>query len=293
MKEILYYPGCTLKNTAKGFEDSAIACGETLGIKLKELKDWYCCGTVYSLSSDDLMHHISIVRTLLRVQEEKDDIFTTLCSMCYNTIKQSSMRINNSDEDREKINSFMYKEENDYLGNVDIVHYLEILRDNIGFEKIEESIKNPLSDLKIAPYYGCLLLRPETVSIDRNPESPTILEDLIKVMGGEPAYFPFKNECCGAYQTVSEVDYVVERTRNIVGNAKRNDADLIVVSCPLCAYNLDKRQKNVKRKYPEFEGIPVLYFTQALALALGVDPEVCHFDLNYKSPDVLLRGIKK
>lgn len=292
MKEIIYYPGCTLKNTAKNFEDSALACAEALGFKLRELEDWYCCGTVYSLTSDDLMHHIATVRNLLRVQEEGEERFTTLCAMCYNTIKRSSKRINENEDDREKINSFMYEEENDYQGNVDIIHYLEILRDEIGFDKINKKIKKPLKNLKLAPYYGCLLLRPLEVAID-NPDSPSILEDLITVMGAEVAYFPFKNECCGAYETVSEVDFVVERARNIIGNAIRNEADALLVSCPLCAFNLDNRQKNVSLKYTDFEGIPVLYFTEALALAFGLDPEVCHFDLHYQSIEELVKEIEQ
>lgn len=292
MKEIIYYPGCTLKNTAKNFEDSALACAEALGFKLRELKDWYCCGTVYSLTSDDLMHHIATVRNLLRVQEEGEERLTTLCAMCYNTIKRSSKRINKNEDDREKINSFMYEEENDYQGNVDIIHYLEILRDEIGFDKINKKIKKPLKNLNLAPYYGCLLLRPHDAAID-DPDSPTILEELIKTMGATTSYFPFKNECCGAYETVSEIDFVVERARNIIGNAKRNGADALIVSCPLCAFNLDNRQKNVFQKYTDFEGIPVLYFTQALSLALGLDTEVCHFDLNYQPVEDLLRGIEQ
>lgn len=292
MKEIIYYPGCTLKNTAKNFEDSAIACSEALDFKLHELKDWYCCGTVYSLTSDDLMHHIATVRNLLRVQEEGQERFTTLCSMCYNTLKRSSKRINENENDRETLNSFMDEEENNYEGKVDIIHYLQILRDEIGFDIIKEKVKRPLKNLKLAPYYGCLLLRPNEVAID-DPDSPSILEDLITAMGAEAAYFPFKNECCGAYETVAEVDLVVERAHNIIGNAKRNGADAILVSCPLCAFNLDNRQKEVLEKYPDFEGIPVLYFTQALALALGLDPDVCRFDLNYQPVEDLVRGIEQ
>ena len=112
-------------------------------------------------------------------------------------------------------------------------------------------------------------------------------------MGAEAVYFPFKNECCGAYETVAEVDLVVERAHNIIGNAKRNGADAILVSCPLCAFNLDNRQKEVLEKYPDFEGIPVLYFTQTLALALGLDPDVCRFDLNYQPVEDLVRGIEQ
>ncbi len=279
-----YYPGCTLKTTAKNFESSAIASFENLGIELKELKRWTCCGTVYSLASDDLIHHLAPIRNLIRVKEEGENRVVTFCSMCYNTLKRSNIRIRNSEEDRDKINDFMDREEINYQGDVEVLHSLEVLRDEIGFDKIKEKVKRPLEGLKVAPYYGCMLLRPEEAGID-DLENPCILENFIETLGAEPIDFPYKNECCGSYQTVNAVDIVVDKAYSILKYAKDMGADVVITSCPLCEFNLDARQREVKARYPDFEEIPVLYFTQMLAIALGLDPEVCRFDLNYISPE--------
>lgn len=283
-----YYPGCTLKTSAKNFEVPALAALEKLGVELVELPRWNCCGTVYSLASDDLMHHIAPIRNLIRVKEEGENKVVTLCAMCYNTLKRSNLRIRENEEDRDKINNFMDREEIDYKGDVEVLHLLEILRDEVGFDKIRENVRNPLDDLKIASYYGCLLLRPDEAKID-DPENPTIMEDFIGSIGAEPIDFPYKNECCGAYHTVNGIDLVVERAYSIISSAKKLGADILVTSCPLCEFNLDRRQKEVKEKFTGFEGIPVLYFTQILAVALGLDPEYYRFDLNYVDPNPVFK----
>ncbi len=281
--EITYYPGCTMKTMAKNFEDSAISSFRALGIELKELPRWNCCGTVYSLTSDDLMHHLAPIRNLIRVKEQGADRVLTFCSMCFNTLKRANLMVRENPENRDKLNNFMDREEIDYVGDVEIVHGLEILRDEVGFDKIAEAVKQPLDGLKVAPYYGCMLLRPEEVAID-DAENPAIMENLIEALGAEVIEFPYKNECCGAYQTVNAIDLVAKRTLAITGFAKRAQADVILTSCPLCQFNLDRRQKEVKEQFPEFIEMPVLYFTQLLAVALGLGEEVCRFDLNYINP---------
>jgi heterodisulfide reductase subunit B len=283
-----YYPGCTLKTTAKNFEVPTLAALEKLGVELVELPRWNCCGTVYSLASDDLMHHIAPIRNLIRVKEAGENKVVTLCAMCYNTLKRSNLRIRENEEDRDKINNFMDREEIDYEGDVEVLHLLEILKDGVGFDKIKENIKNSLDELKVAPYYGCLLLRPDEAKID-DPENPTIMENFIRSVGAEPIDFPYKNECCGAYHTVNELDLVVERTHAIIGYAKNAGADVVLTSCPLCEFNLDRRQKEVKEKFTGFQGLPVLYFTQLLSIALGLDQKYYRFDLNYVDPSPVLK----
>lgn len=287
--KLLYYPGCTLKTTAKNFEDSAIAVFKELGIELKELNRWNCCGTVFSLTSDDLMHHLAPIRNLIRVREEGENKVVTFCSMCYNTLKRSNIRIKGNKEEIEKLNDFMYEEETKYDGNVEVLHALEILRNEVGFEKLTEKVKHPLNGLKVAPYYGCLLLRPDEVRID-NPENPSILENLINALGAKPIDFPYKNECCGAYLTVNHIDIVVDKAYTIIRYAKSMGADIIITSCPLCQFNLDRRQKEVKNKYPEFNELPIVYFTQLMAFAFGLPQETCRFDLNYISPQLAFKG---
>lgn len=283
-KQIAYYPGCTLKSNAKNFEDSAIAVLEKLNIKMNELPKWNCCGTVFSLASDDLIHHVASIRILLHTQEEGYKDLVTLCSMCYHTLKLSNERVKNNPEDMKKINDLMYKESIRYDGSVNVRHLLSYLKEDIGFDKITEKIKVDLSDLKVAPYYGCLLLRPPEVSIDPSMEKPLILNEFIESLGAVPVRFNHKTECCGAHLTVSNKDLVVQRAYEILNSAKKTDADLIITSCPLCQFNLDNRQKDIKKKYLEFEEIPVLYFTQLMALAAGLGSKALRFDLNFINP---------
>jgi len=286
--KISYYPGCTLKTTAKNFEDSAIAALMRLGVELAELPRWNCCGTVYSLASDDLIHKLAPIRNLIRVKEQKQSRVLTLCAMCYNTLKRANIFIREDSESRDKMNDFMYREEIDYKGDVEVLHLLEFLRDEIKFDQIAKKVKHKFNGLKVAPYYGCLLLRPKEAAID-NPENPTVLENLLNSIGIEPVDFPYRNECCGAYQTVNEPDLVADRIYKIVNYAKGLGADMIATSCPLCQFNLDRRQELVQRRFADFEEMPVVYFTQLMGMALGVDKKTLGFNSHYIKPTPLCK----
>lgn len=286
--DLSYYPGCTLKTKAKNLEDSALASMSALGVNLVELPRWNCCGTVYSLADDDLVHHLAPLRNLIRAKEEGSNKVVTLCSFCYNTMKRANLLIKNDPEKRDTLNSFM-DEEVDYEGEVEVVHLLQILRDDIGWESIAEKIKLPLHGLKVAPYYGCTLLRPQEAAID-SVERPTILQDLLQSLEAEVVDFPFATECCGSFQIVSNPDFVVDRAWNILSSALRWGAEALVLSCPLCDFNLGHIQRELGKKYREFREIPILYFTQLLALSLGLDAEVCRFELNYVDPRPLLES---
>lgn len=280
-----YYSGCTLKTTAKNFEEPAIASLEHLGYEIEELPTWNCCGTVHSLAADDLMHHLAPIRTLIKVMDQGHEQVLTLCAMCFNTLKQTNQLILNDPIKKERVNAFL-NEENDYEGTVSVVHLLELLRDIIGYEELAKSVVRPLAGLRVSAYYGCLLLRPEGIGID-DAESPSIIEDLIEILGGELVENPLKIECCGSYHTVDDIEPVVERTRAIL--KRSGGADVVAVSCPLCFYNLDYRQKEVMSRDSSFKPVPILYISQLLAIALGLDAALCRFDEHFVDPcDVLV-----
>ncbi len=290
--KIPYYPGCTLKTKAKNFETSALAVAKKLGIELIELPRWNCCGTVFSLTDDDLIHHVAPIRNLIRVQEmnenglvENDHRLVTLCSMCFNTLKRSNIRVLENSDDLEKINNLMYLEE-DYEGNVEVIHFLELIKD-IGFEKIRENVTNPLEGLKIAPYYGCMLLRPKEVGID-DPEEPVIQAELLSALGAEVIDNPYKKVCCGSYQTIRDKKVVSRLAYDILTHAQNAGAEAISLSCPLCVFNLDSRQKEIKEEHPYFNEIPVFYFTQLMAIGFGLNEDSYGLDLNYVNPESLL-----
>jgi len=182
-------------------------------------------------------------------------------------------------------------DENNYLKDL-AVGTLETVKNMEGYEqaieKLKEKVKVPLKGLKLDPYYGCMLTRPQEIGLD-NLENPTIMEDFLTALGAEVIKDPMKTECCGSYHTVNEVEVVVERGYGILNSALKRGADAMVLSCPLCDYNMDHRQREIVKKYVDFRGIPVFYFTQLLSVALGLEVEINHFDLNYVDPIPLLK----
>lgn len=285
--ELSYYPGCSLKSAAVNYERTALAVLSLFDIKTVELTDWVCCGSVFSLVSDNLMYQLAPVRVLIRAKETGNKRLLTLCDMCYNTLKRASLFVENDEEKRNKINEFMTYEQTEYHGGeVKVIHMLSLL-DEIGPEEIKKRVKKKFANLKVAPYYACQLLRPKEIAID-SPEEPTIMERMFEAVGCEPVYFPFKTECCGSYQIVNQKEIVMDRTKKIVTSAVKNGAEIMVLSCPLCNYNIDAVQKDLKEQQSDFETIPILYFSQLLALILGIDPSLNDFSLHHIDPRAIL-----
>lgn len=259
MDGYLYYPGCTLKTKASDYEKSAMAVMEALGKPLVEMEDWYCCGAVQSLTTDDLIHQIAPIRTMCCAQEQGVRELVTLCDMCYNVLKQANKLVRDHPDDLDTINEFL-DEEPDYLGEVEVYHLFEILRDMK--KEIVKKVVRPLEGLKVAPYYGCMLLRPSHVAID-DTEDPKIMEELLALIGVEVMDNPKRTECCGSYHTVNRSDIVERRVEDIISRAAGEGADAVALSCPLCQFNLDYHQRNTGYE------IPVFYLTELMALAFG------------------------
>jgi heterodisulfide reductase subunit B len=285
---LAYYPGCTLKTRARNLEEPAVASMEALGLKLDEVSRWNCCGAVYSLADDDLMHQVAPVRNLIRVKKQGKTELVTLCAFCLNTLKRANLLMKQDVTKRDTLNDFI-DEGIAYSGEVKVLHLLEVLRDQIGWEALSQKVKLPLHGLKAAPYYGCTLLRPREVAID-NVEDPAILREFLHALGASPVDFPESTTCCGSYQVVSSPNDISEYARPILSSALSHGAEALVLTCPLCDYNLGRAQKELLKKGSGFKEMPLIYFTQLLALALGLGPRVCHFELNHGSPESLLKG---
>lgn len=255
-----YYPGCTLKTKAKDLDAYARKSAEALGVTLEEIKDWQCCGGVYPMAKDEIATKLSSVRALANAKALNRDL-VTVCSACHHVIKRVNDDMKNDENIRAKSNAYLQLDE-EYAGETNVIHYLELLRDRIGFDNIAKAVKKPLEGKKIAAYYGCMLLRPSKVMELDNPENPTIIEDLIKALGGEPVVYPMRNECCGGYIAMEDNDIAVAKSNSVLKNAVENGADMVITACPLCMYNLNKNGT-------EYD-IPVYYFTELLAEALGL-----------------------
>ncbi len=289
--KLAYYPGCTLKTTAKNFDASTVAVAKVMGVELVELSRWNCCGTVHALAKDDVMHYLAPIRNLVRVEEMKAEgsvegkQVVTQCAMCYNTLKRANTVANADTEKMKKIRDIMEKEP-EYSGSVDVVHFLEVLKKE-GWEKVAGFVTKPLEGLKVVPYYGCLLLRPREFGID-DPDSPSIMEDLLRSLGAEIVDIPFKTKCCGAYHTVYSKEVTADLSHRILEQALEAGADIVATSCPLCQYNLGDRQKTITDIFRDFEPIPVVYYTQLMALAFGLEEEATGLDQNYPDPRPVL-----
>lgn len=255
-----YYPGCTLKTKAVELDSYARKSAEALGITMEEIEDWQCCGGVYSTASDEYASKLSSVRALISAREKGQDLLT-LCSACHNVLKRVNNEMKNNEDMQLKVNNYM-KNEVAYTGETNVIHYLEMLRDVVGFDELKKKVVNPLKGRKIAAYYGCLLLRPGKVMQFDNPENPTIMEDFIKAIGATPVVFPYRNECCGGYMAMENEGLAKKKVDVIMKSAVDRGAEEIITACPLCMYNLDANSTDAK--------LPVHYFTELLAEALGV-----------------------
>ncbi|MEE1219788.1 MAG: CoB--CoM heterodisulfide reductase iron-sulfur subunit B family protein [Ruminococcus sp.] len=256
--KLSYFPGCTLKNKALDLDVYARRSAEALGVTLEEIENWQCCGGVFTTAENEIATKLSSVRALKEARD-KGQALVSVCSACHNVIKQTNYTMQNNEEFASKVNRYM-EPESPYNGETQVYHYLEMLRDLVGFDKIKEKVVNPLKGQKIAAYYGCLLLRPNTVMHMDDPENPSIIEEFIRAIGAEPVVYALRNECCGGYIAMESPALAKKKSNAVVDNAKSAGAEKMVTACPLCRYNLVKNGAD----------IPVIYFTELLAEALGV-----------------------
>ena len=258
-----YYPGCTLRTKAKDLDAYAKASARVLGFELEEIENWQCCGGVYPLGTDEIATKLSSVRALNEAKEKEQDL-VTLCSACHHVIKRVNDDMKHVEDIRTRANNYMQLEQ-PYGGETTVLHYLEVLRDRVGFDKIMEKVVNPFTGKKIGAYYGCLLLRPGKILEFDDPENPSIMEEFIRSIGGEPVIYPYRNECCGGYISLKEQNLSKSMCDKIQESAAGFGAQMLITACPLCLYNLNKSTS---------ENLPVYYFTELLAEALGAADEV-------------------
>lgn len=265
-----YYPGCTLKTKAQNFEKTALRTAGELGLEMVEVPEWQCCGALYPLNTDEFFPLLAPVRALAQAREAGHDVLVTLCAGCYNVFKRTNREMGRNGEVRRKVNGYLQEE---YTGEVNVLHYLEVLKKEIGFSALAEKVKKKLAGRKVAPYYGCLLLKPRDEMDFDDVENPAIFEDFLRALGAEPVDYPYKTECCGSYLSMTDEQVAGTATGRVLLSAHKNGAELIMVACPLCKYNLEEYRQAL---WPATEGearLPVVYFTELLAEALAVQSD--------------------
>jgi len=284
---IAYFPGCTLSTKATGYDISGRAVAQALGMPLEELPECQCCGATFPLATENSMALIAPTRILTQVQKSGGKV-TTLCAICFHVLRRSQNFLEAHPDMLERINWFT---EEPYDGKATVTHFLEILRDEVTWKGLAEKVTNPLKGLKVAPYYGCLLLRPPSEIKMDDPDNPTILHDCLAALGCEVVDFPYQSECCGSYLTVSKPELPHKLANEILESARRHGAQALVTACPLCQFNLDYPQRPEHQMLMGNE-IPVLYFTQLMAVALGLEQATWGMDKHYIDPRPLFESFR-
>lgn len=265
-----YYPGCSLHGTAKEYDVSARKVCEKLDIELRELKDWACCG---ASSAHSLNHKLAVALPAreLAIAEETGLPLAVACAMCYSRLRFANHELQDPAK-LEEINKITAKQ---YKNTVQVVHLLKLLDENPII-----AVK-PLKDLKVACYYGCLLVRPKDVTQFDDEENPQIMDRLVQKMGATAVDWAFKTECCGAGMPFARPDIVLKLSHRLLKQARAAGADCLSVACPMCHSNLDMQQLNMAAAYKDDFRLPVLYFTQIVGLAIGLSPSELHIDKHF------------
>lgn len=263
-----YFPGCSLHSTAKEFNISTKAVCDEIDVELKEIDNWLCCGATPAHTTKSELGIALPYSNLLNASEQGFESVVAPCAACYNRLKTADYEVHESEIVKNRVDEILgAKAEND----VKIFHVLELLRDEYGYGKLKDLIKKPLKNLKVACYYGCLLVRPNNIVNFDDVEEPVSMDELVSITGAVPVQWSHKTECCGASHAIPETEIVLELCKRILNAAKIAGADCIAVACPLCHVNLDMRQQQINDKFLTEFNMPVFYVTQLLALALGVN----------------------
>jgi heterodisulfide reductase subunit B len=258
MREISYYPGCSLEGTAGEYDGSIRGVASLLDIKLHELEDWTCCGASSAHCTNEELA-IELAARNLAIAEKSDRELLVPCVACYSRFKWAEKE---AKEHPEKIH-FSYR------GNVPIRYVLDFFCEKPILEEIKKKITKPLSGLKVACYYGCLTVRPPKVTGIKEYENPQHMDHLMECLGAEPIPWSYKADCCGASLVLTRTDIVRKLSGKLLSMAKEAEADVLVTGCPMCQSNLDTRQDELEKEVGENFNLPILYFTELMGLAFG------------------------
>ena len=279
-----YYPGCSLHATAREFDQSLRAIAAPLGIELTELDDWSCCGATSAHATNHLLAVSLAARNLALAEAQGHPALVAPCAACYSRLATARHEIDRDAALAKRVREILGRP---FENAVKVLSIAEVLRD--AAKTIAERTTRPLHGLKVACYYGCLLVRPAAVTGFDDAEAPSSMEDVVRAVGGEPVEWRMKLDCCGGGFSLSRTASVLRLGRGIVDDARDAGAQAIAVACPMCHSNLDFRQKAMARG-PGAEELPILFITQVVGLGLGLDPAVLGLNRHFvDTAPVMLR----
>jgi len=280
MTEYMFYPGCSMETSASSYSDSLLAILEPLGIKLKEIEDWNCCGATEYLSISVAPAYALIGRNLALAADQAEGIDTLVasCSACYLNLAKADHYM----EERDRLNVIV----NDALGagnlhykpgTLEIRHILDVIINDVGLDKVREAVVKPLSGLRVAPYLGCMVPRPDYKNRWSDYEYPDELDRLLEALGAEVIDFPMKTHCCGGHMTQIGPSTAFELIRRLLYSADQYEADVMATVCPMCQMNVDAYQQETNDYFGTKYHFPILFFTQLMGVAFGIAPEKLGF----------------
>lgn len=280
---VAYYPGCSLHSTAPELNISTKAVCQALGLKLIEPDGWVCCGSSAAHRSD---HEAALrlpMENLSLIEQSGFNEVTMPCAACFSRHKAAQYEIRRDQErkvEADKAVGYVYED------TVRVSTTIDAILEHVGLDKVANSVQQPLKGLRVVCYYGCLLTRPPEVTEAEHPENPVNMDKLVAVLGAEVLDWSYKTVCCGATHSLTRPDIVLKLSGNLIAHAREAGAEAMAIACPLCHTNLDARQFQMGLEEP----MPVLYFSQLMALALGLPQKAAALDRNLIDPRPLLRN---
>lgn len=287
MSRFAYYPGCSAKGTSIEYEISTRAICEQLGIGLTEIPNWSCCGSTPAHAVDPALSAALTARNIMLAGKMGFETMATPCPSCLKNLKHTQHRLEN-DAFREKVERLI---DGPLPEKMTISSVLQIIYENVGAEGLEPHVRMPLKGLKLAPYYGCMMHKPQELMQFGDPENPQSLDVLMTALGAEVVPFPLKTECCGASLGITRKNVVTRLSGRILDTAAACGADAIVTACPLCQMNLDMRQGQINRANKTRHHMPVFYYSQLIGLSLALPGDVLGMDKLYVNPFRLLDSL--
>jgi heterodisulfide reductase subunit B len=263
-----YFPGCSLKGLGRAYEESLMPVFRHLGIELNELKDWNCCGATAYMAVDEAKSFVLAARNLALAEQQGDQQVMAPCSACYLVLNKTKHALVESEVMGKRVRRALSVGHLTYEGNTAVRHPLDILINDVGLEAIRAKVVRPLKDLKVAPYYGCQIVRPYSTFDDQY--NPVTMDKILEALGVTVVRYPLKTKCCGGSLTGTLPEAGLRMAYILLKEALSRGSDVIATVCPLCQFNLDGYHAQIAKKFEPVR-IPTVYFTQLMGLAFGLD----------------------
>ncbi len=290
MRTYSYFPGCSLEKMAVSYHLSAMETTNKMGVELKEIEDWNCCGATTYFHVDELLAYTLVARNLAMAEKTGHDLVAP-CSACYKNSYFGNAYLKEDQDLSDHINYALEQDNLHYSGSIEVKHLMEVFVEDVGLEEIKSKITHPLEGLRVAPYYGCQIVRPRKDHED--VENPQFFEDLMSAVGADPVDFTYRLRCCGGSLIITSREAALSLVRDLLQSAADKEADVIATACPMCQTNLECYQMTVNREFGTDFSIPIMYFTQLLGLSMGLPPKKLGIGTEFVSADRILTFAKE